>query len=528
MTSAGAIIAEQGTSPTIPAVGGTFVEGVAGSFEHLDPILAATDVDRDVAALAFTGLMRTDRSGEIVPDLAVRVDVSGDGRVWTFEIREDARWHDGQPVVADDVVYTVGLFQDPAYAGPYAEAFRGVAVERVAPRTVRFTLPGPYGPFAASMTFPLLPAHRLGGVPYARLVSDPYDRHPIGTGPFAVVSATPTEVTLAANTAFYRTRPARSRPYLDRVVLRTYPDASTALAALARGELDGVAGISSADAERARSVSTVVVYSYPTNDVTALFLNVRPGRGVPLDRAVRQAMSLAIDRGRVLDVAVDGRGQVADTMVPRTSWAYPADLERVRRSIPDAEAALAGGGWTDADGDGIRDKDGVPLRFTLSTSDEPARVGAARQIAADLEEVGIAVDVRTVPFDRLVDDVVRPRDFDLLLIGITGTLDPDPYPFFHSSQSTDPGYNLSGYSTLPLDRALEAARRTADRAQREALYTQVFQTISTEVPVISLYFADQLYAEHVSVKGSKVAQIVDPSQRLWDVEDWYVRTAPRR
>ncbi len=527
LTSAGAIVAEQGRPPTVPATGGTYIEGVVGSYEHLDPIIASTDVDRDVAALAFSGLMRTDRRGEIVPDLAAKVDVAQDGRVWTFELREDARWQDDRPVVADDVLYTVSLFQDPAYQGPYVEAFHGVSVERLGPRTVRFTLPGAYGPFAASMTFPLLPAHRLGGVPYARLAENSFDRQPIGTGPFAVTSATASEVTLTANEDFYRTRPERTRPYLDRIVLRTYPDASAALGALARGELDGVAGISSADAERARSVSTVAVYSYPTSDVTALFLNVRPDRGVLLDRAVRQTMGLAIDRGKVLDAAIDGRGEVADSFVPRSSWAFPADLPKARRSLDDARATLSAANWTDTDGDGVRDKDGKALRLTLATSDEPARVDAAKQVAADLAAVGIAIDVRTMPFDRLIDAAVRPRDFDLLLIGINGTLDPDPYPFYHSSQAADPGYNFSGYSTLPLDRALEAGRQASDRAQRRALYAPVFQTIANETPAIYLYFADRLYAQHASVKGLKIAQIVEAADRFWDVEDWYVRTSPR-
>jgi peptide/nickel transport system substrate-binding protein len=113
-------------------------------------------------------------------------------------------------------------------------------------------------------------------------------------------------------------------------------------------------------------------------------------------------------------------------------------------------------------------------------------------------------------------------------VGITSTPDPDPYLFFHSSQAKDPGFNFSGFSTLPLDRNLEAARRAGDRDQRKALYEQVLQTIATEVPVVFLYFSDHLYAQHVSIKGLKVAQIIEPSQRFWDIEDWYVRSVARR
>ena len=108
----------------------------------------------------------------------------------------------------------------------------------------------------------------------------------------------------------------------------------------------------------------------------------------------------------------------------------------------------------------------------------------------DLAAVGIKTELRTMPFDQLVDTVARPRDFDALLVGVTSAPDPDPYPFFHSSQNKDPGYNFSGFSTLPLDRNLEAARRTSDREQRRILYEPLFQTIATEAPVVFLYFSD--------------------------------------
>lgn len=512
----------------MPAFGGSYVEGVVGGVVHLNPLIAETDVDRDVARLLFTGLTRFDRQGEIVPDLAASVDVEDEGRVWTFELRDDARWHDGMPVVADDVIYTTRLLQDPRYGGPYAEAFRDVGVERVGTRVIRFTLPGPYGPFAGSTTFPVLPAHKLGGVPFAALDRDPFDRLPIGTGPFRIGSVDAREVTLLANLDFYRPRPDRSRPYLDRVVLRSHFDTSEALMALSRGELDGVASVASADAERARAVRTIAVYSYPTSDFAALFLDLRPEKPVFRDRAVRHAVATAIDRGGVLKVAIDGRGRVADSFVPRTSWAYSQEIVRYEHSFEEAVGLLERNGWIDADGDGAREKGTVALRFTIASSDEPARVSAGRQIVADLATVGIKAELRTYPFGELVDRVIRPRAFDALLVGITSTPDPDPYSFFHSSQTSDPGFNFSGYSTLTMDRALEAARRIADREQRRTLWAPVFQTIATEVPVLFLYFQDHLYAQHTSVKGTKIAPIVEATQRFWDVEDWFVRTIPRR
>jgi peptide/nickel transport system substrate-binding protein len=528
VVSVGAIFLDQAEKTSIvPTEGGQYVEGVVGSPQYLEPILAATDIDDDVVRLAFAGLTQLDRDGTVVPDLAT-FTTSADGKVWTFIIRDDAKWHDGQRVTAADVVYTVTLVQDKAYVGPYSDAFRGVRAEALSERVVRFTLPDAFGAFAANTTLPLMPAHALIGVGYNELPRSSFNRRPIGAGPFRVIEADSRQVTLARNDDYYKVRPDRQRPWLDKIVLRSYPSASDALTALSRGEIEGVGGLSTADAERARTFKNVNLYSFPTSDYTALFLNVRPEKSTFRDRVVRQAIAAAIDRGRVLDVAVDGRGRVADELVPPTSWAYVKDVKRYERNIEDVRKALDAAGWTDHDNDGIRDKDGVKLQFTISTSDEPSRIAATLQIVNDLKQVGMAVRPQPVPFGELLGKIVPERTYDALLLGITGSGDPDPYPLFHSSEVADPGHNFSGYFTLPLDRALESSRRTSDLAKRLELLVPVFQTVAVEVPVVFLYFSDYLYAQSKTVQGLRIMPITSPADRLWNSYDWYTKTAVRR
>ena len=515
------------TKTIVPTYGGTYVEGVTSAAQYLNPVLAATPVDDDVVRLVFSGLSRFRSDGSIQGDLARSFSTSEDGKVWTFQIRDDAMWHDGKPVISDDVVYTVSLLQDKAYVGPYSDAFRGVKVDRVDERVVRFTLPDAYGPFAASTTVPLLPSHLLAKVDYTGLPRVAFNQHPVGSGPFRVLEADARQTVLGRNDSFYRTLPDRTRAYLDRLVLRSYPDTSEALTALGRGEIDGVGGLSTGDAERARGLKNVNLYSFGTNDFTALFLNVRPEKAMFRDRAVRQAIATAIDRGRVLQVAADGRGAVADEFVPQSSWAYIRDITRYTRSYDDAKALLDGADWKDHDGDGVRDRGGVKLSFAITTSNEPARVAAALQISDDLAAIGIRVELKAMPFTELIENAVPDRTYDALLIGVNVSGDPDPYSFFHSSEVKDPGRNFSGYFTFTMDRSLEAARRTTDQTKRRELYTSVFQTLSTEVPVVFLYFSDYLYAQGKQVQGLKIAPINDPRERLWNAEDWYVRTARR-
>lgn len=528
IASVGAVFLDQAErSGLTPAYGGTYVEGVVGAPQYLDPVLASSDLDADVVRLVFGGLTQLSRDGSVVPDLAA-FTTDDDGKIWTFTIRSDAKWQDGVPVTSADVAYTVSLVQDKAYVGPYSDAFHGVKVDALSDHLVRFTLPEAFGAFATNTTLPLLPSHLLNGVTYNALPRQVFNQRPVGTGPFRVVEADARQVTLAPSDDYYALHPDRQRPYLDRLILRSYPDTTQALTALSRGEIDGVGGLTTGDAERVRATKNATLYSFPTSDFTALFFNLRPDKATFRDRVVRQAIATAIDRGKVLDVAADGRGRVADELVPPTSWAYVKDVARYQHSTEAAAKMLDDADWKDHDGDGIRDKNGVKLTFTLSTSDEPARVSAATQILNDLREVGIAAQLQSVPFAQLLDTVVPARSYDALLLGITGSGDPDPYPLFHSTEIADPGHNFSGYNTLAIDRALESARKTSDQSKRIQLMTPVFQSIATDVPVVFLYFSDYLYAQDSQVQGLRIMPIVSPSDRLWNAADWYVKTEIRR
>ncbi|HUQ41312.1 MAG TPA: ABC transporter substrate-binding protein, partial [Candidatus Limnocylindrales bacterium] len=217
IVSTGAVFLDQSERTTVVAAeGGTYIEGVVSAPQFLQPVLASTDVDQDVVALAFAGLTHLDRDGSVVPDLAT-FTTDSEGKVWTFTIRDDAKWHDGQPVTAADVLYTVALVQDRAYVGPYSDAFRGVKAEQTSLRVVRFTLPEAFGSFASNTTLPLMPAHVLKGTAYNDLARSSFNLRPIGAGPFRVSEVDSRQIVLTRNNDYYGVRPERSRPYLDRI-----------------------------------------------------------------------------------------------------------------------------------------------------------------------------------------------------------------------------------------------------------------------------------------------------------------------
>ena len=173
--------------PVAVAVDRPYREGVLGHPESISPLTARSQADRDLVALLFAGLVRNGPNGSVVPDLASRWSTSDDGRTWTFELREDAFWHDGQPVTAADVSFTIHTLQDPDYAGPRSTSWSGVTVQAIGERTVRFTLDTPIGGFLQAATQPIAPAHLLADVPVTSLPDHSFGERPVGSGPFALV-----------------------------------------------------------------------------------------------------------------------------------------------------------------------------------------------------------------------------------------------------------------------------------------------------------------------------------------------------
>src|SRR5687768_6676127 len=249
-----------------------YIEGALGAPSSVTPLTARTQVDRDLVALLFSGLMRNGPDGTIVPDLAERWSVDKSGRTWTVDLLDDARWHDGQPVTSDDVLFTIETLQDPSYTGPSSTSWNEVTVSASGPHRVVFTLETPLGGFLQALTQPLAPAHLLGDVPVDALADHEFGQQPLGSGPFALVELSDTSASLvpagdfvpaeedpaavasspappdSLGTPAATGRPSRPQPYLAGIEFRFYDDKEELVADFQRGVVDGTSGISRQDA----------------------------------------------------------------------------------------------------------------------------------------------------------------------------------------------------------------------------------------------------------------------------------------
>lgn len=524
-----------------PARGGEYIEAIVGAPQTYNPLLARTDAELVLARLLFSGLTRPTAGGAngsppIEGDLAERWEVSEDARSYTFTLRKGARWHDGEAVTADDVVFTVRLIQDPAIPElqktRLAAAWQKAVVEKLDEQRVRVTLPEAYAPFLSAAMLPIVPEHLLAEVPPAELAMDRFSAFaPVGSGRFHLaprVEGAALEDRLQRFDAHWENR--GEQPYLDTVVLRYFATVEEAVGAVSRHEVQGMGRVppdaldNLADDDRIRLIEAL------QSGYTAIYLNASD----PLLRnaSVRQALSLALDRdGLIQDKRLlGGHGLKGLSPIPPGSWAHDDSLAAPVFDPQQAAVVLDEAGWVDSDGDGIRDREGQPLHFTLSVRDDNPLLGAmAEAVQKGWRTIGIQVDLQNIQGANLAG-TLGTRAFTALLFSIElPYYDPDPFALWHSTQIAAPGQNYAGFNSPDADQLLVDARRAhpiQGQAERRRLYERFQGIFAAELPALIIAYPAYTYV--VADPGIGNVQlpslVVQPADRFLSLPDWYART----
>ena len=503
-----------GTSETNP-LPDRYVEGVVGSASHPSPLFGQTAVDADLAALLFSGLTRVESDGTPAPDLAERWEVTADGLAYTFHLRQNLRWHDGEVLDADDVAFTVAAVQDPQFKGAPALASRwtGVRVEVPDARTVVFRLPAPAAGFLSQTDLGIVPEHLLQGRDAAGLLEAALAMWPTGSGPYRLARAGADGAVLEGNPAYHF-----GLPSIQRLELRFYRDTEALTNALGAGEVDG------ALLEETPALGEAEVLARPglrqqaliTAGYTALYFN---NRRAPLDDpALRRALAGALDRPALVREALGGRGQTGDGPVIPGTWAYAVGAWPAPGS---AEPLFGLAGWLrDAAAGGLRRNGDRVLRLELLTNSDPVREALAAAIASQLRPQGIEVNVTAVPASALLAERIPSRNYDLLLFGWDASADPDPYAGWHASQVDAPGLNIAAFRDPIADGLLEAGQRTLDIAERRDLYAKFQARFVQQAPSVVLVYPERVYALPSTLAGPVKGVLFEPSDRFREVHRW--------
>lgn len=540
-------VAGPSVAPSVaPAVPATYVEGVVGRPVAVSPLAAASQADRDLVALVFEGLVSLDRTGAARPALARSWTSSPDGATWTFSLRPDARWHDGEPVTADDVLFTIATLQDPEYRGPGAGSWTGITASAPDPHTVRLVVDQPFAGLLALATQPIAPTHLLADTPASALGDDPFGRQPVGSGPYAVVEldadhallepagsvATPAEgpgATAGTSldplaTARPTPRPNAGTPAVAQIELRFFDDPAALADAFARGDVDGASGLDPARLTKLRATPRARLLDDPGTTLVAVALNLRPSHPELTDSRTRAALLAAIDHDRLAQNVYSGLAQPADGLIPPSSWAFdPASTPPTGRDLIAASKLLTGAGWT-------RQKDGwhagaaaKPQVLQLLVPDRESNLtlfAVGQQVAADWRELGFSVDLIETDPATLATQHLREGDYTAAIVSIAIGHDPDLYPLLASSQTRTGGANVFGVQDPVLDGLLEAARMPAEPAARIAPLKAVQKRLSDQDYVLPLVWPKSVTAVDSHLVGTAIRAVADGSERFWDVLDW--------
>jgi peptide/nickel transport system substrate-binding protein len=523
-----AYVASTYTTEFRPAPGGTYVEGVGGYPQTLNPLLSFyNDADRDVTSLVFSGLTRLTMRGEVEPDLAIGWEIEGQGITYTFRLNRNVVWHDGYPFSARDVVFTTELLQDPDYPGPpdVAELWRTVDVTRLDNYTVRFVLQEPYAPFLDYTTIGILPAHLLEGVNAADLARIDFNRAPVGTGPFQLTEVEMGEGHIAAVTLRRFPRYYGRGTYLEHVVLRFYPTTRAAFEAYEDDVTEGVARIDVEFLTEAFEDRNLRLFSAPTAEMVMIYFNQLLTDTLPFgDALVRQALYHSLDRQALVDDILGGQGILPQTPLLPGSWAYSTEDVPTYAYDPErALALMAEAGWRRSNvTETLRNAQDEPLAFTLTASNDPLERAFATAVATQWQSLGISVTVQAVPGLALTG-VLDSRSYQAAVARLIIPGDPDPYPFWHETQSLPgQGQNYAGLQNRRISELVEQARITVRRDEREALYREFQQLYMELLPALPLYVPVYTYAMDVGVSGGQLGPMMSPVDRFLTMPDWYV------
>ena len=488
--------------------GGSYIEATLGDVSSMNPIFATTNSEKVLSRLLFATLSAIDYTGHPGIGLASSITPSEDGKVWTVRLRDGLKWSDGEPITIDDVIFTAELIKNPRVDSIYDSNLSNVKISKGENGEIVFNLPTPYADFLSALNFPILPKHVLGEVEPDKLNEDSFSTTPVTSGAFsfnAVQSTSKTDekvIYLSASPNYYK-----GKPLLNSFAIHTYLDKDSIIGALNSGAVTATAELSEADAP----MITAGQYNEKTSSLSSgafVFFNTK--NASVKDIAVRAAIREGIDIGKIREraegtVALDyplTSSQISLSNYPEIPVNNPEDAkaklnELFGGDLPTLEIATVNSGFLPA---------------------------VSRALAEELDSLGIKTNISTYEENQeFITNVIAPRSYDILVYEVEMGADPDLLPYYHSSQASKGGLNLSNYRNYLVDDLLLGARDTLDGELRMKKYETLLHHWVTDVPAIGLYRPNLAYYYNKNVRTfSNDVRLVTSLDRFTDITSWAI------
>jgi len=515
------------TTTTTPKKGGHVVEGNFTDVRTFNSMLSSDTASNQVIGLMFEGLLNYRKNGDLIPALAADLPkTSSDGLTYTFKLRPNLKFSDGQPLTSDDVKFTYQLAFDSQYAA-VASPRRGdlskyiASIDTPDPQTVIIKTTQVFAPFLANHAlYGILPKHVLGSMTAAQINTADFNTAPsVTSGAFKFVKWDKgQQVTMARNDNYWA-----GAPYLDQWIYKVLPDSVAVTNQLKTGEID-IGPVDPGQFDALKTTSTVAMSEFPVPTFTFYAYQLDPSKPAgPLfqDKAVRQALLYALNRDQIVSAVFFGHGTVANSVEPPTSWAYkdkPATLIKFDKAK--AESLLDSAGWAKGS-DGIRAKNGLKLKFTMITNaGNKQRESMLQIMQQSWHDIGVEATPSLIQFPQLVSQIVSIRTFDVFLVGFNWAQDPDVSPLYHSRNTAAGGFNGAFFKNDQADQLLDQALTTLDKTKRKQLYSQFQDLMSDLQPSPVILFNTGIYGVNTRVQGTDFGPFNQFANRPWNHATW--------
>lgn len=514
---------------TEPVQGGFYTEALVGSLQRLNPLFDFENpVDRDIDHLIYSRLIAFDERGNPSPDLASAWGFSRDGTVYNVDLKPDIKWHDGEPLTADDVIFTVDLLRNGGRYVPadLQEFWAGIEVVKYSPTALQFKLPEPFAPFLDYLSFGILPSHLLNGRSIDEIKDMDFNIQPVGSGPYQfdrliVENGQITGLVLKAFADYHD-----KEPFIEQLIFRYYPDSAAALQAYQAGQVQGISQISADALPVALAEPNLAVYTGRLPELAMVMFNLNNADASFFqDANLRRALYMGMNRQYIVDKIFNGQAILADGPIFPGTWAYYDATRHVDLDVDRAKTLLDEAGFpVNPENTAERvSSDGLVLKFTLLYPDTPQHKQVAEAIAQDWTALGVTVTLEAVPYDVLVMERLTNREYQAALVDLNLARypDPDPYPFWDSVLATS-GQNYSQWDHKIASEYLEEARIAVDVGERARLYRNFQVIFSDELPSLPLYYPVYNYGVDRQVQGVRMGPLLDTSDRFATILEWFL------
>lgn len=466
--------------------GGTYAEATIGRVNSMNPLFATTSSEKVLSKLMFATLTTIDYSGNIGLGLADSLLASENGKVWTLKLRDNLKWSDGEPLTNEDVMFTLSLIQNSAVGSIYASSLANVKITENENGEIIFNLPSNYADFETALVIPIVPKHILEDAEPKALVEDEFSNKPVTSGAFAFNAVQSTSfkdeevIYLTANPNYYL-----GKPMLNSFAVHTYPDKTSIIDALNGNIVTATAELSEQDEDKV--LSRAFYHKNSSIDVGA-FIFFNTSSGALKNKELRAAIRRGLDLQRIRAVAPD-----------TIALDYPFLKSQIELSsypaIPTYDFGVATQKISEIKGDNT-------VSLNIATVNSGFLPAVAEVLKTELEALGIEASVTVHEETQdFVANVISRRNYDILVYEIELGADPDPLPYYHSSQTSTAGLNLSNYHNALVDDLLIGARESLDAKLRAKKYETFLEYWVADVPAIGLYQANMTYYYNKNARG---------------------------